>query len=338
MKRWNCILGLAVAACWLIVAQAGKPDKSGGVGQGDTGANTETMVVLDNGPGFANGINQAGEIVGYLVGSNGDIPCHWTISASGAITVTKLPLGDHAWGRANDINQAGMIVGGDRFWFSKTSDPVSLPAPLGAVRVRAEAINDRGVIVGSFDDPAANDHAAAWAVRSDGTLAGPLELGSGYAVGRDVNNSDVAVGEANEIAMRWELAWDGQSLALLSAQPLFTSSEVVRSGAKAINDSGDICGTVQFAGSNAEAFFLMQLEEGLAEVPLLEQDNRRQDTQNTDAFALNNATTPQILGKRNVLNLRAGSYLRMGRTGVVARRSGHQFGGSHSLPSVGRRH
>lgn len=303
MKRWNCILAFAFAAYWLSAAQAGKPDKSGG-GKGDTASSSPTMIVLDTGAGYANGINQQGEIVGYLVDANGDIPCHWTISESGAVTVTELPLGNLNGGRANDINQAGMIVGEGQFWLDKTRDPVSLPVPSGTGRVRAEAINDRGIIVGSYEDPDGNDHAAAWAVRTDGTLSNPLDLGAGYAICWDVNNSDVAVGERNEIAMRWQLALVGQSLALNSEQPLFTSS----SAAKGINDSGDICGTVQAGGSNAQAFLLMHLEEGLVKVPLPEQDSGRQDTQNKDAFALNNAIVPQILGKRDVLDLRGDGY------------------------------
>jgi probable HAF family extracellular repeat protein len=173
----------------------------------------------------ATAINDFGHVVGHRGSGR---PFLWRDGQ-----VTEL-LPDGEYGLATDINNRDEVVGtrnGRAFLWSRgvLTDLGTLP---GGGYSSAAAINDRGEVVGS-SGTATSVHAFRW---RDGLMtdlgALPGEWSRSFA--NDINNAGVAVGESGVMefaAIRWPR--DGTMQQLTD----------VGSGAKSINDHGDITGT-----------------------------------------------------------------------------------------------
>lgn len=178
-------------------------------------AHAQAYTVTNLGLGFANGINNAGQVVGVGAGSHAVI---W----NGA-TQTDLGVGNTPTG----INDSGQVVGVLPYYFSTQAVrwDGTTPTILGSTSVvefgsssTARAINSAGQIVGR-----SSGVATIW----NGTT--PTPLGEGYASG--INDAGQVVGSSSGGAT----IWNGTTPTLLSG-PF--------SGAAAINNVGQVVGTV----------------------------------------------------------------------------------------------
>jgi probable HAF family extracellular repeat protein len=141
-------------------------------------------------PGYeecrAHAINKRGDIVGQCHGMAG-------LWRDGTFTVLPGPAGLGSGGVASDINDHGVIVGTlgavPVRWEDGTATALGLPAD--ATAGRAEAVNDRGDVVGYVVRPRFYDP-VIWQEGTAVPLAGAWGLVSGYA--RGINNrGEVAV-------------------------------------------------------------------------------------------------------------------------------------------------
>jgi probable HAF family extracellular repeat protein len=159
------------------------------------------------GAAFANGINDAGQVVGFSRPANS-----FTERATLWNGTTATDLGTLSGGtisRANDINNAGRIVGysassdGDRaaLW---TGGTVTALGTLGGTRAEANAINEAGQIVGqsTIGDDIFDWHATLW----NGTTAVDLNnfldsetRAAGWVLmfANDINDNGAIVGTAS---------------------------------------------------------------------------------------------------------------------------------------------
>jgi probable HAF family extracellular repeat protein len=189
----------------------------------------------------ANGMNAAGQVVGYSTGDEADRGFVWQEGV-----MTELPILPGFYTTiAHDINSAGQIVGtsndgGDSHAFlfenGVMRDLGLLP---GTDQAQAAAINLAGQIVG-YNQRAARDpqfiHAVLWqngGITDLGTLPGGDE-----SAAADINSSGQIVGfsqtgSGETHAVRWDNG---------VATDLGTLPGGKNSGAHAINDHGDIVG------------------------------------------------------------------------------------------------
>lgn len=106
-------------------------------------------------------LNERGKMVGWVAGSDGDIPYEWNVPTARGRGYYPfhdgVPLSKTRWGRAYDINERGQVVGESyRSWRGpthaaswqngKVTDLGTLP---GRTQSSAVAVNDRGLIIGS---------------------------------------------------------------------------------------------------------------------------------------------------------------------------------------------
>ena len=113
--------------------------------------------------GEAFGVNNDGEIVGYVVADNAVVGMKW--AGRRAWRLPSLPDGVQSVPKA--LNKAGLVVGGDTL---TSGDPVAVQwettrrverVPLGGHPSAANDVNDHGAIVGSWNGSNAW-HAFLW--------------------------------------------------------------------------------------------------------------------------------------------------------------------------------
>ncbi|TKB91980.1 MAG: VPLPA-CTERM sorting domain-containing protein [Nitrospira sp.] len=200
---------------------------------------------------LAQGINQAGQIVGASVTADAEAtkPILWDNS----VDPTVLPTLGGASGEANGINNTGQMVGysyldGDaahhatRWTLSGQTIGIDDLGTLGGASSSAWAINANGLIAGWSNVTGEEQHATLWdgsAITDLGTLGGV----NSQALAINVDGSIVGWSELADGSQRATLWKDGQIIDLNSLLP----SEAVSAGwilrsAAGINDQGWIVG------------------------------------------------------------------------------------------------
>lgn len=100
----------------------------------------------------ATGINDAGVIVGFYVGSGGgSYPMRWTPNGTGGYTISTVPTSTGA-NLSGSINTCGRSVGsisGKGYVWDASGKLTLLPLLPGASEAGANAINDAGTVVGA---------------------------------------------------------------------------------------------------------------------------------------------------------------------------------------------
>ena len=304
------LLTTIIATCCICLptALAKKPDNTGGGGGNGGGGNNSVsyeVVQLDSIEGSANDINENREVVG-----GGDLPLYWQVTDGETVSVVavQLSLGSSGatGGFAYAINDNGAICGGIYnsdfsyhaavLWQSAGAEPIELSPGAGSLDV-----NNHGIVVGSV-----GTSAAAWHVASDGTVVGPVLLGSGIA--RSINDSNLVVGAdgsgIGSHSVAWLLDWDGANLSVVTQWPVIDPSGLTYSTAGSVNEAGDIVGELQVPGNYPEAFYVDAAFEPQTLPSLV--DNRKKYTENEPAEDINNASPPQVLGSALILDRKYG--------------------------------
>jgi uncharacterized membrane protein len=160
-------------------------------------AGTFTMIMFLGLPTFANGINNAGQVVGYT-GAFG------FIEKGGVFTTFSAPSGNtHAFGINNSEQIVGYAsagvegLGQEAFLYS--SGVFRAIDPPGATNSAASGINDRGEIVGNYGD-STGGHAFIYIDGGFSVITVPDELGPPVLTG--VNDSGQIVGIYSDAAGR----------------------------------------------------------------------------------------------------------------------------------------
>jgi hypothetical protein len=315
-------------------AQKGKP---GGGGGGGTTASYQ-LVPLAATPGLVTSLNASGQMVGYVQGPLR--ATHWELDAQGTVATTLLDRELLVDGEvvsfdsaAQNINDQGLIVGalghydtnsGWRpvVWWDESAPARALPVPDGMLLDDGGAyavsnasplhVGLQAVAVGRLIETVGSGFqtfVTAWAIHADGSLSEPVILAVGvfdkYAsVAIDINSSLTLVGTVDRQAMRWQLAWDGESLSVISAQNLFPGTQ--DSDTAAINEFGDICGL-----RSGAAYLLENVGGVLTERSLAKLVNSKQErADNVRAGALDNSATPRMIGAVSVHSKSSGTFVR----------------------------
>jgi probable HAF family extracellular repeat protein len=175
------------------------------VGWGNSNGTVEAMLfrggrIIDLGAGYAVGINDSGEIVGYTSSAHAAI-----FSTSGPPNIIE-SLGTSS--DANAVNNKGQIVGGfqtgavvgntsiQHAFIYNNGQMKDLGVPAGGISSSALAINDQGVVVGQWWDSSGQTHAF---IDSNGVMVDLQTLipsGSGWTLdgAAGINNNGDIVG------------------------------------------------------------------------------------------------------------------------------------------------
>jgi probable HAF family extracellular repeat protein len=144
---------------------------------------------LATGLTVANGINDAGEIVGLYADSSG---YHGFLYSDGKYTTLNVPLAPYTY--AFGINDKGQIVGlfgGYGFLYSD-GRYTTLSDPQGQF-TQAYGINTKGQIVGQFTDSSGTRHGFLYSDGKYATIGDPLATNGTFL--RGINNKGQIVGQ-----------------------------------------------------------------------------------------------------------------------------------------------
>lgn len=144
-----------------------------------------------------------------------------------------IDLGAGVESRADALNDRGQIIGESRGTFLWQAGTHTLVPYLGAKYIRVYDVNNRGYMVGWNRPQSGIDHAALW---RDGTMVNLGNLG-GYSEARDINDRDQVVGFSYIAKNRYHaVLWQDNRIIDLGALG------GTQSAAMAINNLGDIVG------------------------------------------------------------------------------------------------
>lgn len=203
------------------------------------------LVLLEGAPAGwssrATGINEAGQIVGYVEkGAWAALEQRAVLWDNGIMTM----LGSGASSAAYGINNQGQVVGdsGGRAVLWSAGNELLLGAPAGLSR--GQAINDAGQIVGGTYGP--SGQALRWDPGAYDTYTALPDLGGGWSFANDINEAGQIVGfswTANDLYHA--TIWTDGAVTDLDPNPDGPYSE-----AFGINDRGQVVG---FLGSGPSA-------------------------------------------------------------------------------------
>jgi len=212
----------------------------------------------------ANGINNAGQVVGVSLSPSGQFKAFlWT--ASGGMRDLGTLYGFHS--AASGINESGQVVGlvttGPEFYpfrtflWSESVGMVDLGAlPGGTGRSEARMINNLGQVVGRSSDTVPGQSVAGWYPYLWTAASGMQNLGS---LGGHPNNSAHAINDLGQVvgvsrvtpreghAFLWTASGGMQDLGTLGGN---------YSGAFDINNSGQVVGGSHTASGQSRAFLM----------------------------------------------------------------------------------
>jgi len=197
----------------------------------------------------ANGINDAGEIVGGYADNSGS---HSFLYSGGKYTTLDDPLATPGSTNANGINDKGQIVGGygdsygeHGFFYSggkytPLNDPLSIFDPnCGGINCPgftfAYDINDKGQIVGQYTDSNRLRHGFLYSGGNYTTIDDPLATNGTFA--RGINNKGQIVGQYIDSSGEHGFLYSDGKYTTIN-DPLATNATYARR----INDKGQIVG------------------------------------------------------------------------------------------------
>lgn len=324
--------------CWMILAvvialfcgaeaMAKKPPKP----PADEEPTAYTMVELPGTEGDANAVTQLDgfvEVVGRLFDSSGEETIgrahHWMLNSAGDVllsgdlqTLPPVVLGATVTSQAMEINADGVIVGyqtdglgGPRralLWPDAVSDPIELPT-LGGMMASASSINDAGIVVGETYNSDGSENLVAWKVAIANGVAVVIEtrvlLTADYVLVGEISNGGYLACSISDNdagldyrATRLRLAWN--DLQVWEEPGTRTQLFDVFSQAFDVNEAGTVCGKCYELGA-----FAMDANGELLDLPTLPGGRlrgQRYDIVNRYANALNNASSPKVIGTANIV-------------------------------------
>ena len=195
-------------------------------------------------PLVAQGINENGDVTGWVTGSPGRA---WVFTdGTGTTLLPNLP--GKANGFAWEINDFGQVAGCSGFESIEPPERATrwtsgVPQDLGTLGTdsRAYSVNNLGHVAGS--STVSNPHGFFW---SDATGIVDIAPNLGFTTAYDLNDADQVTGRAgNGFAFRWQ---NGVRADLPPPAPWRYSNGL------AINENGQIAGSVKNATGNSENF------------------------------------------------------------------------------------
>lgn len=195
-------------------------------------------------PLVAQGINENGDITGWVTGSPGRA---WVFTdGTGTTLLPNLP--GKANGFAWEINDFGQVAGSSGFESIEPPERATrwtggVPQDLGTLGTdsRAYSVNNLGHVAGS--STVSNSHGFFW---SDATGIVDIAPNLGFTTAYDLNDADQVTGRAgNGFAFRWQ---NGVRTDLPPPAPWRYSAGL------AINENGQIAGSVTNSTGNAQNF------------------------------------------------------------------------------------
>ncbi|MBW8041844.1 MAG: hypothetical protein FVQ85_17850 [Planctomycetes bacterium] len=193
--------------------------------------------IIDLGPGWASGINDAGQVVGGVLIYGGYTRAFLWDKTTG---MTDLGVLGGIWANATGVNDAGQVTGwsstggGEHhaFLWGKTRGMIDLGTLPGYANSRAWSINNTGQVVGE-----SNVTAFLW---EDGDMIDLGTLGGSTSYAKAINNVGQVVGSSSSGQGSHAFLWD--SINGMRDLGVLPSSYSNSSSAHSINDSGQIVG------------------------------------------------------------------------------------------------
>jgi probable HAF family extracellular repeat protein len=199
----------------------------------------------------ANGINDAGEIVGLYADSSG---YHGFLYSGGKYTTLNVPLAPYTY--AYGINDKGQIVGlfgGYGFLYSD-GHYTTLSDPQGQF-TQAYGINDKGQIVGQFTDSSGTRHGFLYSDGKYTTIDDPLATNGTFA--RGINDKGQIVGQYIDSSGEHGFLYSSGKYTTIN-DPLATNATYARG----INNRGEIGGLYVDGSGPSEGSFSHIMRHG----------------------------------------------------------------------------
>lgn len=170
------------------------------------GFDLTTLDMLGANSSFANGINNAGQIVGYLKYDGRDSREYAAIWNGSAATILQTPGSNQCCTRANAINDSGLVVGSGAIGNGVNAvvwrDGISATLDSPSYSSYAFAVNNAGLAVGTFDADGGS-HAGLWntqtgALTDLNSFLTHAEISAGWSLvgAYDINDLGDIVGQA----------------------------------------------------------------------------------------------------------------------------------------------
>jgi probable HAF family extracellular repeat protein len=221
----------------------------------------QRYIVIDLGQAGVDSRAESVNARGQIVGNNGSHGAYWAGTNSAPLDLGTLGSGNTTNSAASAINNRAQIVGvafSDDFsrvravfWANSNSLPMDL-GTLGGETSAADALNQRGSIVGQADTSNGLTRAAFWA--NGGAPAVMLaDLGGDFSQALGINEPGRIVGDGSDTSGNFQaLFWVGSNAAPVSLATL--GGDFTNTFAGAISENGQIVGaatTADFSVSHA---------------------------------------------------------------------------------------